>query len=87
MAEVLYIINVHTGTLPASGTDANVFITVFGERGDSCKRRLGHSHFERGQVSTESFSLHVFLIYLMLLFSNTIFLSNYEIPARMSTLW
>ncbi|XP_075561182.1 oxygen-regulated protein 1 [Pelecanus crispus] len=47
---VLYSISVHTGTLPASGTDADVFITLFGEQGDSCKRRLRHSHFERGQV-------------------------------------
>ncbi|XP_068044820.1 oxygen-regulated protein 1 [Anomalospiza imberbis] len=50
LREVLYFINVHTGTLPASGTDADVFITVFGEWGDSCKRKLGHSHFERGKV-------------------------------------
>ncbi|NXO58853.1 LOXH1 protein, partial [Aramus guarauna] len=47
---VLYSISVHTGTLPASGTDADVFITVFGEQGDSCKRRLSHSNFEKGQV-------------------------------------
>ncbi|XP_009330378.1 PREDICTED: oxygen-regulated protein 1 [Pygoscelis adeliae] len=47
---VLYSISVHTGTLPASGTHADVFITVFGEQGDSCKRRLRHSNFERGQV-------------------------------------
>ncbi|XP_075351577.1 oxygen-regulated protein 1 [Mycteria americana] len=47
---VLYSISVYTGTLPASGTDADVFITVFGEQGDSCKRRLRHSNFERGQV-------------------------------------
>ncbi|KAM9260875.1 oxygen-regulated protein 1 [Cariama cristata] len=50
LKEVLYLISVHTGTLPASGTDADVFITVFGEQGDSCKRRLRHSNFERGQV-------------------------------------
>ncbi|XP_041329697.1 oxygen-regulated protein 1 [Pyrgilauda ruficollis] len=50
LREVLYFISVHTGALPASGTDADVFITVFGEWGDSCKRRLGNSHFERGQV-------------------------------------
>ncbi|XP_036262721.1 lipoxygenase homology domain-containing protein 1 [Molothrus ater] len=50
LREVCYFINVHTGTLPASGTDADVFITVFGEWGDSCKRKLRHSHFERGQV-------------------------------------
>ncbi|XP_074675225.1 oxygen-regulated protein 1 [Strix aluco] len=52
LREVLYLITVHTGVLPASGTDADVFITVFGEQGDSCKRRLRHSHFERGQVCT-----------------------------------
>ncbi|OPJ83462.1 hypothetical protein AV530_006350 [Patagioenas fasciata monilis] len=50
LREVLYSISIHTGTLPASGTDADVFITVFGEQGDSCKRRLRHSNFERGQV-------------------------------------
>ncbi|XP_025953665.2 oxygen-regulated protein 1 [Dromaius novaehollandiae] len=51
LREVLYSVSVYTGTLPASGTDADVFITVFGEQGDSCKRRLRHSNFERGQVS------------------------------------
>ncbi|NWZ20845.1 LOXH1 protein, partial [Asarcornis scutulata] len=51
LREVLYSVSVHTGTLPASGTDADIFITIFGEQGDSCKRRLNHSHFERGQVS------------------------------------
>ncbi|NWS70747.1 LOXH1 protein, partial [Crotophaga sulcirostris] len=50
LREVLYSISVHTGTLPASGTDADVFITVFGDQGDSCKRRLRHSNFEKGQV-------------------------------------
>ncbi|XP_030300550.1 lipoxygenase homology domain-containing protein 1 [Calypte anna] len=47
---VLYSISIHTGTLPASGTDAEVFITVFGDQGDSCKRRLRHPNFERGEV-------------------------------------
>nr|XP_009671864.1 PREDICTED: oxygen-regulated protein 1 [Struthio camelus australis] len=51
LREVLYSVSVHMGTLPASGTDADVFITVFGEQGDSCKRRIRHSNFERGQVS------------------------------------
>ncbi|XP_032775722.1 LOW QUALITY PROTEIN: oxygen-regulated protein 1 [Strigops habroptila] len=50
LREVLYSISVHTGTLPASGTDADVFITVFGEQGDSCKRRLRQTNFESGQV-------------------------------------
>lgn len=52
MTEVLYSVSVHTGTLPASGTDAEIFITIFGEQGDSCKRRLRHSCFEKGQVSS-----------------------------------
>ncbi|NWU70953.1 LOXH1 protein, partial [Pterocles burchelli] len=52
LREVLYSISVHTGMLPASGTDADVFITIFGDQGDSCKRRLRHSNFERGQVCT-----------------------------------
>ncbi|XP_040541347.1 lipoxygenase homology domain-containing protein 1 [Gallus gallus] len=51
LREVLYSVSVHTGTLPASGTDAEIFITIFGEQGDSCKRRLRHSCFEKGQVS------------------------------------
>uniref|UniRef100_A0A803XVX6 PLAT domain-containing protein n=2 Tax=Meleagris gallopavo TaxID=9103 RepID=A0A803XVX6_MELGA len=51
LREVLYSVSVHTGTLPASGTDADIFITIFGEQGDSCKRRLRHSCFEKGQVS------------------------------------
>lgn len=84
MTEVLYSISVHTGTLPASGTDADVFITVFGEQGDSCKRRLRHSHFEKGQVSTELFSLHVCLMcFILLVSSNTIFLFYYQIGALM----
>jgi len=84
VTEVLYLISVHTGTLPASGTDADVFITVFGEQGDSCKRRLRHSHFERGQVSTKSFSLDVCLMCFILLLSfSTIFIFNYQIQALM----
>ncbi|NXY68823.1 LOXH1 protein, partial [Glareola pratincola] len=50
LREILYSISVQTGTLPASGTDADIFITVFGEQGDSCKRRLRHSNLQRGQV-------------------------------------
>ncbi|XP_043395558.1 oxygen-regulated protein 1 [Chelonia mydas] len=58
LREVLYSVSVHTGTLPASGTDADVFITIYGENGDSCKRKLRHSSshtsFERGQVNSFS---------------------------------
>ncbi|XP_074841891.1 oxygen-regulated protein 1 [Carettochelys insculpta] len=55
---VIYSVSVHTGTLPASGTDADVFITIFGENGDTCKRKFRHSRshasFERGQVNSFS---------------------------------
>nr|XP_020861600.1 lipoxygenase homology domain-containing protein 1 isoform X4 [Phascolarctos cinereus] len=58
LRDVLYLVNIHTGIQPASGTDVDIFITIFGENGDSCRRKLRHSglnsSFERGQVSTFS---------------------------------
>ncbi|XP_075776815.1 oxygen-regulated protein 1 isoform X2 [Pelodiscus sinensis] len=58
LREVLYSVSVHTGILPASGTDTDVFITIFGENGDTSKRKLRHSRshasFERGQVNSFS---------------------------------
>ncbi|XP_075070523.1 lipoxygenase homology domain-containing protein 1-like [Mixophyes fleayi] len=55
LAEVTYSVYIRTGSFPASGTDADVFITIFGENGDSCKRRLKHSSspkiFSRGKVN------------------------------------
>lgn len=72
VTEILYSVSVHTGTLPASGTDADIFITIFGEQGDSCKRRLNHSHFERGQVSTELCSLPVYCVSFIAFFQNHI---------------
>lgn len=44
-----------TGNERGSGTDANVFLTIFGEHGDSGERPLKHSEthtnkFEKGQV-------------------------------------
>ncbi|KAJ6662119.1 hypothetical protein lerEdw1_012584 [Lerista edwardsae] len=56
LKEVTYSISVYTGTLPASETDADIFITIFGDNGDCSKRKLKNSkscaHFEKGQVST-----------------------------------
>ncbi|XP_026526062.1 lipoxygenase homology domain-containing protein 1 [Notechis scutatus] len=56
LKEITYSISVYTGTLPASETDANIFITLFGMNGDSYKRQLKHSkscpQFEKGQIST-----------------------------------
>ncbi|XP_074056585.1 lipoxygenase homology domain-containing protein 1-like isoform X2 [Macrotis lagotis] len=58
LRDVLYLVSIHTGIQPASGTDVDIFITIFGENGDSCQRKLRHSglnsSFERGQVSTFS---------------------------------
>ncbi|XP_063779799.1 oxygen-regulated protein 1 [Pseudophryne corroboree] len=47
LPEVTYAVYTRTGHFPASGTDADVFITIYGENGDSCKRRLKHSSFPR----------------------------------------
>ncbi|KAM4028013.1 oxygen-regulated protein 1 [Anomaloglossus baeobatrachus] len=38
--EVTYSVYTRTGDFPASSTDADVFITIFGENGDSSKRQL-----------------------------------------------
>lgn len=48
-----YSIQVTTGWEPGSGTDANVYITLNGEKGDTGKRLLHKSEkelFQEGQV-------------------------------------
>ena len=45
----------YTGDIKSAGTDANVFLTMFGENGDTGERALTKSEthrdkFERGQV-------------------------------------
>lgn len=49
-----YDVHVFTGTMWGAGTDANVYITVYGEIGDTGERRLRKSNnlnkFEKGQV-------------------------------------
>lgn len=46
-----------TGTMWGAGTDANVYITVYGDIGDTGERRLRKSNnlnkFEKGQVDPE----------------------------------
>lgn len=54
-----YKVHVFTGDVKGAGTDANVFITIFGEYGDTGERQLGKSEtysnkFERGNVSASS---------------------------------
>ncbi|RTG90643.1 uncharacterized protein DC041_0002340 [Schistosoma bovis] len=38
-----YILQIFTGNKPNSGTNANIFINIFGEKGDCGERWLGHS--------------------------------------------
>ena len=48
-----YVIEVTTGTVLAAGTNANVFVTLFGEKSSSVKTQLKstkHS-FDSGRVS------------------------------------
>ena len=52
---VKYIVQVYTGDVKKAGTDANVSITIYGERGDTGSRKLIKSNtnlnkWEGGQV-------------------------------------
>ncbi len=51
---VKYKVSVHTGDKRGAGTDANVFIILHGEKGDSGKRNLESSgnNFERARIDT-----------------------------------
>jgi hypothetical protein len=54
---VKYTVEVHTGKKSQAGTDANVFLCIFGELGDTGRRWLTNSStninkFEKGQVGT-----------------------------------
>lgn len=50
-----YEVHVFTGTMWGAGTDANVYINIYGEVGDTGERKLRKSNhlnkFEKGQVS------------------------------------
>ncbi|KAH9519113.1 Lipoxygenase y domain-containing protein 1 [Bulinus truncatus] len=54
LQEVEYTVKVHTGDVSYAGTDANVFVTLYGENGDTGERHLKDSatnmnKFERNQ--------------------------------------
>lgn len=58
LAENTYEVHVLTGNVWGAGTDANVFLSIYGiERGDTGERQLKRSNninkFERGQVMHE----------------------------------
>jgi len=47
-----YKISVYTGDKRGAGTDANVYVTLFGELGESLEKRLdtkGKNDFEKGK--------------------------------------
>lgn len=52
---MLYSVQIFTGNVPGAGTDAKVYITIYGDLGDTGERYLGKSEnrtnkFERGTV-------------------------------------
>ena len=67
-AVVNYSVTVYTGTKSGAGTDANVFVNIFGEQGDTGDRRLHSSKthmnkFEKGNVSRLVISVISFRLY------------------------
>ena len=55
LAAKKYKVSVVTGDVARCGTDANVFMTMYGQKGDSGERKLHTSEthrdkFEKGQV-------------------------------------
>ena len=55
VAVVKYAVNVHTGNKMGAGTDADVFLNIFGSQGDTGERFLTNSStnrnkFEKGNV-------------------------------------
>ena len=73
-----YKVQVITGDRMCAGTDANVFINVLGEQGDTGTRYLLRSttsanKFERGQVRKSKFTINI-------IFLITSFFANKNIP-------
>ena len=56
--EVEYTVRIFTGDIRYAGTDANVFVNIYGEKGDTGERQMKDSEtnrnkFERAQVSNK----------------------------------
>ena len=51
ISESKYKVSVYTGNKSGAGTDANVYITLFGENGDSGEKIIddNKNNFERGE--------------------------------------
>ena len=64
-----YEVSIFTGDMMGAGTDANVFINIYGENGDTGERYLKNSDnlnkFERGQVrQVKHGDVHQFVYFL-----------------------
>lgn len=62
----MYEVSVFTGDESGAGTDANVFLNIIGENGDSGERKLHKSEthmdkFEKNHVSSSSLNQSFFL--------------------------
>ena len=79
-----YLVQVYTGSKSRAGTDANVYINVFGERGDTGVRPLKQSKtnrnkFEKGKVG------HV--IPILTIFKDISFFSLYTARPSFEYYW
>lgn len=58
-----YTVEVYTGNEKNCGTDANVFITLFGDKGDSGERALRESETNRNKFERNKVSCWFILLY------------------------
>ena len=63
----MYVVRVHTGDEWGAGTDANIFLNLYGENGDTGERELKDSSthtnkFERNHVSLFFIHIHMLLL-------------------------
>lgn len=70
LSVTVYEVHVTTGDLWNAGTEADVYISIYGEKGDTGSRQLLRSQkpkkFVKGQVSTRAFSVGFFSGFLPL---------------------
>ena len=71
----MYVVRVHTGDEWGAGTDANIFLNLYGENGDTGERELKDSSthtnkFERNHVSFSSYT-YTCCFYQQVVQSNT----------------
>jgi len=64
VAVVKYAVKVHTGKKARAGTDADVFLNVFGSQGDTGERFLTHSSTNKNKFESGNVRPGVFLHYL-----------------------